>query len=146
MVVCQRLRCVYYAQLSSEAPQRDVLFHCAVGLSQTGEDEDLDLSASILLSLLDSGYMRAECHLQLARVRAKQGFVVRARQSLQAALREEPGSEEALDFQRDFDAQVKRDGKVALYGAMMLTALTAIACALWSHRRGGRAQAATKSA
>ena len=120
------------------------LFHCAVGLSQTGEDDDLELSASILLSLLDGGYMRCECHLQLARVRAKQGFVVRARQSLQAALREEPHSEEALDFQRHFDAQVKRDGKVAVYGALLLTALTAIACALWSHRRGGRGEAATK--
>ena len=117
--VCQRLRGVYWSQVSSACPQRDVLYHCAVGLSLTGSEEDGELSQSILHSLLDGGYMRVDCHLSLAKLLARQGFIVRARSHLVAALQEEPSNDEAREFQRHFDQQVKRDGKWAVYGGIV---------------------------
>ena len=85
-----------------------MLFHCALGLSLTSREDDAELAVTILQSLLDAGYMRHDCHLALAKLFARHGFAVRARRSLRSALQEDPLSEDARDFERHFDAQVKR--------------------------------------
>ena len=125
--------------MRSAAPQRDVLFHCALGLSVTSADEDAELAVSIFQSLLHSSYLRFDCHLALARLYARQGFVVRARRSLQVALAEDPHNPEAVQFQAEFDDAVKRDGKLAIYGLLIVGAAMAILCAYRQGRghRGG---------
>ena len=130
----QRLRDVYSGQLASACPQRDVLFHCALGLSLTCMPGDTELAVRILEQLLSSGYMRSQCALQLAKCLHREGRIVRARQLLSDCLAEDPRNADALDFQYDFDLAVKRDGKIALYGAIGL--LAAIAIAWTAYKQG----------
>ena len=141
----QRLRRLYSAQLSCAAPQLDVLYHCALGLALTGSAADCSLSADILLQLVASGYMVQDCQLQLARAYARLGLVLDARRCLSACLLLDPDWEDARDFQLEFDRQVKRDGKLALCGALVLAAAAAIVYAACSRGRGGAAVAAQQA-
>ena len=133
---CQRLRDVYYGQLASQCPQRDVLFHCALGLSLTCMAGDLELAVSILEQLISNGYCRQQCTLQLAKCMQRQGRIVRARQLLNACLQEDPSDADAVEFQHEFDAAVKRDGKIAIYGLIGLAAAVAIG---WTAYKQGSA-------
>ena len=141
VLLCQRLRDVYYSQLGSECPQRDVLYHCALGLSLTCMPGDEELAVSILEQLLAAGYMRAQCRLQLAKCLQREGRIVRARRLLTDCLMDDPTDADALDFQSEFDAAVKRDGKIALYGLMGLVA--AIAIGWTAYRRGSTTSSST---
>ena len=141
-VSVQRLREVYYGQLVSECPQRDVLFHCALGLSLTCMAGDMELAVSILQQLLEAGYMRQQCRLQLAKCWQREGRIVRARQLLTDCLLEDPTDTDALEFQAEFDAAVKRDGKIALYGLIGMAAAIAIGWTAYRHGSGSSRPAA----
>ena len=132
---CQRLREVYYRAVLSECPQRDVLFHCALGLSLTCMAGDLDLAVFILEGLLSSGYMVQQCRLALAKCAHRDGRILRARRLLTDCLRDDPTDSDARDFQAEFDTAVKRDGKIAVYG--VIAAVAAIAIGWTAYRQTG---------
>ena len=115
-------------------PQRDVLFHCALGLSLTCMSGDMELAVCILEQLLSAGYMVQQCRLQLAKCCHREGRIVRARRLLTDCLAEDPNDADALEFQSEFDAAVKRDGKIAVYGVIGVVAAFAIG---WTAYRQG---------
>lgn len=134
-IAAERLRLLYQNQIMSEAPQRDVLFHCASGLACTASDEDIDLAISIFQSLLDMGYLTSECRLNLARLYQRQGRIVKARQMIELCLAHDPDFEEAQEFYEDFNEQVKVDGKIAIYGLLGLGSLIILVVAMWRQSR-----------
>ncbi len=117
------LKEIYYNQMSSEVVQRDVIYECACGLLASEENE---LAAEIFEDLIESGFMVQECRLQLCKAYWHSGLYVKARQVLNQILEEDPENEDAKEFKRQFDADVRREGKFAIYGLLGLGAIIAL--------------------
>ena len=106
---------------------------------------DMALAVNILEQLLQAGYMRQQCRLQLAKCLHREGRILRARRLLTDCLSEDPTDSDALDFQCEFDSAVKRDGKIAVYGVIGLAAAIAIGWAAYRQGSSGRPTAVQPS-
>lgn len=121
--VCQRLKSLYFSQITCADPSLRIIFHCAVGLSQTDE---LTLASDILEDLIDQNYCVDECRLALAKAMHQHGYQVKARRTLDQLLKESPLNQEARDFDKQLNKSVARDGKLFIYTIAALAGLTAI--------------------
>jgi hypothetical protein len=122
-VMTRTLKEIYYSQLSSEVVQRDVIFECACGLLAS---EEAELAAEIFEDLISSGFLVQECRLHLSKAYWHSGLYVKARQVLNQLLAEDPENEEAKEFKKQFDADVRKEGKFAIYGLLGVGALIAL--------------------
>ena len=123
-LIVQRLKRYYYQQITSREPSLAVIFHCAVGLAQTEEDQ---LACDILDDLIEQGYNVNQCRLELAKCQYQNGYMVKARRTLDTLLADAPNNQEANQLDAEMRQSVNRNGKIALYtvGAVVLGCVAA---------------------
>lgn len=126
------LRAIYLQQKQSEIPQKDVLFHCAVGLCSSTSRDDIQFGIDILEELLEEGYLQNECRLYQAQAWYSLGYMVRARELLNTVLEYDPTNADAQSFDKALTSSVRKNGKITIYSLMILAAFGTL---FWAYRR-----------
>jgi tetratricopeptide (TPR) repeat protein len=138
-----QLRVLYAQQMNSSTPQRDVIYQCAVGLSES--ELDSDLAIDIFEELIEQGYLVTECKFHLSKLYFAQGFIVKAKVLLNQVLASDPSNQQAVEFKQFFDSSVRNEGKLAIYGLIGLGAIVALIFAWRRSQRNNRSPIITTS-
>jgi len=115
-----RLKNLYFNQISSAVPQRDIIYYCACGLAQS--DETM-LACDIFEELIEQGYNIQECRFKLAQTLYQDGNIIKSEKVIQKILQDEPNNHDAKKFYDSFRQTSKRDGKLLLYSVIGITTI-----------------------
>lgn len=121
--VIERLKSLYEEESQAEIPQRDVMFHCGVGLE---EAEEFEAAEHAFRDLISVGYRVVDSYFHLSVCLFHQGYIVDAKEALRTCLTLDPNHVDALQFKEYFKEKVDKDGKIAIYGLLSFTAIVAL--------------------
>lgn len=128
----QRTTDVYEALLQREIPNRDAEFNC--GRSFLEADRP-DLAEDIFRRLLEAGYKPTDSRFRLCQCLFAQMQYIETKSELQKLLQDDPDHQEALEFAKQFQDHVNKEGKLFIYGLLGLAAFVGL---FFAYRRSTR--------